>query len=299
MNSIEILDNFNVLPFKRRYNRGFKPHFSLRIDGIDFHIDSSPGIGYNLITHAHSDHYGFNNLKNYNAVMSEETVKILNTIDNRKNRRFRGIRFQIGDSLNLSGVKIKTYPTFHIIGSSAFLFKEYDILITGDVKNYYELPKCSLLITEATYADPSHTFEDEVDRLIEEAENNPIFGVYPVGKAQRVAEILIKSGFGFKGDDKIERICEALGLNPSDGPTLLPPRVASMNRGFIITAQKFYRNRIVISDHLDYRGLIEMIEHCDPEHVIFYHGKPTKRFLYEIKRMGYSCSTLEDIDIFL
>ncbi len=292
MDSLEIAETYGFLPYRRR----FKPHLSIRFDGIDFHIDSSPGRGWNLITHAHSDHYGTRNMKNRFAVASNETARILEVV---AGERFSGITFSIGDILNISGLKVKTYPTHHIHGAVAFMIE--DVLITGDVKDWRDLPKCSVLITEATYAHPSHVFDDEIDKLIAVAEEGAVLGAYPIGKAQRVAEILNDAGLDFRVDRKIERICRALNLKVGDSGTLIvPPKKLSRYGGYILTAQRFYRwPRIVLSDHIDYRGILRMVEHCKAEHVIFYHGNPSKALKNELAEMGVTCSSLRDIDVYL
>ena len=298
MNSIEIAEKYGFLPYRRKLRRGFRAHFSIRLDGVDLHIDSSPGEGWNLITHAHSDHHGSKNMKNSSAVASSETAKILEITTRRK---FSGMTFEVGSSLNLSGIKIKTYPTYHIKGAAAFLIKKARVLITGDVKNWRSLPKCDVLVTEATYGHPSYTFEDEIDKLLSAAERGSVFGAYPIGKAQRVAEILLNEGYEFTAERRIRSICEALGLKVGDsGSLIVPPRKLSRYRGYILTAQRFYRwPRIVLSDHIDYSGILRMVEHCNAEHVIFYHGCPTKRLKEDLSGMGVSSSTLRDIDVYL
>ncbi|ADC65528.1 mRNA 3'-end processing factor, putative [Ferroglobus placidus DSM 10642] len=289
---IDFLDNFGVLVFRRKRGN-FLPHVTIRVGDTDFHVDSYPGKGFNIITHAHSDHYGLRNVLNFKAVASEETAKILSIISGRK---FRGITFNVGDRLNLNGVKIKTYDTSHIIGSAAFYFKDFDVLVTGDVKNYEELPKCSLLITEATYANTNYCFEDEIDVFLDKAEEGEVFGAYPVGKAQRAAKILEENGIGFEADGLIAKIAEAFGLKGKGGAKIVSTKEVRKYDGYYLSAQKFYRKRITLSDHLDCRGLIEMIEHCDPEHVIFYHGKPAKNFEKELRSRGYKFSTLDDLE---
>lgn len=298
MNSLEILEVFNFLPFRRANGIRTKPHLTLRFKDVDFHIDSSKGSGFNLITHAHSDHYGSSNMANPNAVASVETARILKATTSKK---FSGITFKIGDTLNLGGIKIRTYPTEHMHGSTAFLIEsETRVLVTGDVKDYRKLPKCDVLVTEATYGSPEHVFEDEIHKLVNEAKGST-FGVYPIGKAQRVASILLENGYAVKAEEKIERICRAIGIDvEEDGDVcLVSPRTLWSVRGkkYILTAQKFYRlPRIVISDHVDYEGLIGMIEHCDAEHVIFYHGKPSPDLLRDVKEMGKSVTLLNQLD---
>ena len=286
-----MLKGFEILIYRRKFGRGFRPHFSLKIDGIDFHIDSSPGIGFNLITHAHTDHYGLRNMENRNAVASKETARILETVSG---KRFRGITFNVGETIKVGGLKIKTFDTGHMHGSTAFYFKDKGILITGDVKDFSSFPKCDLLITEATYGHPAYVFEDEIDRVVRAAEEGRELGVYPVGKAQRVAELLNENDIGFRTTEKIERICRALGIDFQKGEAkLLPTR--EVRNGYILSAQKFYRNRIVLSDHIDYRGIIEMISHCDPDYVLFYHGRAHWRLIEEVKGMGVTPLTLTEV----
>jgi len=57
VNSLQIAMKYGFLPYRRQSRCFFKPHFSIRVEDFDIHIDSSPGKGFNPITHAHSDHY--------------------------------------------------------------------------------------------------------------------------------------------------------------------------------------------------------------------------------------------------
>ena len=249
MNSLEIAENYGFL----LYRKSSYPHVSLRFKGVDFHVDTKPGEGgFNLITHAHSDHYGVRNLQNPNAVASLETAKILEAVTGKS---FAGRTFRVGEILDLGGLKIETFPTKHIHGASAFYIRGADVLITGDVKDWRRLPKCRVLITEATYGHPSFVFEDEIEKLIRAAKGRVTLGAYPIGKAQRVAEILSKEGLDFTAEDRIRKICSALGIEVGNsGARIVSPR--HLDNGYILTAQRYYRiPRIVISDHVDYRGV--------------------------------------------
>jgi len=292
MNSLEIAENYGFL----LYRKNSYPHVSLRFKGVDFHIDTKPGEGFNLITHAHSDHYGVRNLQNPNAVASLETAKILEAVTGKS---FAGRTFRVGETLDLGGLKIETFPTKHIHGATAFYIRDADVLITGDVKNWRRLPKCRVLITEATYGHPSFVFEDEIEKLIRAAKSRATLGAYPIGKAQRVAEILSKEGLDFTAEDMIRKICSALGIEVGNsGALIVSPR--NLDNGYILTAQRYYRiPRIVLSDHIDYRGIISMVEHCEAEHVVFYHGKASEKLKKELASSGVSCSTIEDVDITL
>ncbi|HID42687.1 MAG TPA: MBL fold metallo-hydrolase [Archaeoglobaceae archaeon] len=298
MDTLYILENFGFLPFRRVENGKTRVHLTLRFN-IDLHIDSSPGnYGYNLVTHAHTDHYGHCNMKNPNAIASEETVTILEAATSGV---FSGKCFEVGEKFEIEGLKIKTYPTEHISGSSAFLIESNSrVLVTGDVKDYSSLPECDVLVTEATYGKPEDLFNEEIDKVISEA-NESIYGVYPIGKAQRVARILKKEGFSFSAEEKIERICNSLGIGcDEEGDVrLVSPKSLQNIRGkrFILTAQRFYwYPRIVVSDHLDYAGIKNMIEHCNPVHVIFYHGNPSRTLCEEIKEMGIGVTLLKQLE---
>ncbi len=275
------------------------PHLSLRFREVEFHIDTSRGYdGFNLITHAHSDHYGIRNISNPSAIASVETAMILQEISGKE---FKGMTFRTGERFEIDGLKVSTYRTGHMHGSSAFLINsESKVLVTGDVRDYSHLPECDVLICEATYGSPEHVFEEEIHRVIEEA-NNSTYGVYPIGKAQRVGRILHEYGIAFSADRKIRRLCHLFGIETAEEGEVHLTSTRNIfgmtGRKFILTAQKFYRlPRIVVSDHLDYRGIIGMIHHCNPSAVIFYHGKPTHELIEEVKDMGIPTSTLSDLD---
>lgn len=120
-------------------------------------------------------------------------------------------------------------------------------------------------------------------------------------KAQRIGKLLNENGIAFSAEEKIARLCRLFGIEVAEQGEvhLTTTRKIYEYRGkkYILTAQRFYRlPRIVVSDHLDYRGLIEMVEHCGPEAVIFYHGKPTSRLLEDIRGMGVEVATLNDLE---
>ncbi|MCD5409260.1 MAG: hypothetical protein LRZ87_00605, partial [Methanocellales archaeon] len=89
------------------------------------------------------------------SVASEKTAKALEI---RYKRKFAGMTFKIGETINIDGVMVRTYPTGHTIGATAFSWENEigtTILATGDVKDASHLPKCDILITEANYGNPA------------------------------------------------------------------------------------------------------------------------------------------------
>ena len=302
MNSLDFSEFFGFYPFRRSWGSRLRPHFSFSYSGITFHVDSSKGRAgeINLITHAHTDHYGQRNVRNRFALASVETAKILEACCG----EFAGRTFEVGRTIAIKTaegcVRVRTYPTHHMHGSSAFLF-DNGLLITGDVKDYRSLPKCRVLVTEATYGSSCHVFRDEIDRLMR-VERGSILGAYPIGKAQRAAEILGNAGYEVRVEGKGRVVCETLGIEVCErgDVVITSPRELGNHSGrkYVLTAQSFYRYpRIVLSDHLDYEGILRMIEHCDPEHVLFYHGKPGEDLIEEVRGMGYGVSTLDSLDV--
>ncbi len=315
MNSFDFKEYFDFFPFRRiwgtkyrtasRHNNKkiyqnkklkLRPHFSFRYSGITWHIDSSKGKAgeVNLITHAHSDHHGQKNLENLNAIASKETAKILEVCCSKK---YRGKTFEIGETIKINGVKIRTYPTYHMHGSSAFLF-DNGVLITGDVKDYRKLPKCKVLVTEATYGSPEYNFEEEIDKL--RSVGSSTLGAYPIGKSQRVAKILLDEGYSVKVEGKAGKICRELGIEVDDSGeiTITSPKELYYRSGrkYILTAQNLYKiPKIVVSDHLNYSGILSMIEHCKPECVIIYHGNPGKELIDEIRGLGCEVTLLNEL----
>jgi putative mRNA 3-end processing factor len=73
------------------------------------------------------------------------------------------------------------------------------VLVTGDVKDFSGLPKCDLLITEATYGDPYDPgciFRDDLDSFEAALTHKRVaFGAYAFGKAQRAVSMARQFGF--------------------------------------------------------------------------------------------------------
>lgn len=269
-----------------------------------------------FITHAHSDHYGRSAMRSERAVASNKTARALEI---RCGREFAGKTFSTGEIVCVDGVEVKTFDTYHTIGSSAFFWENEagtKILATGDVKDFSALPKCDVLIMEATYGDPfdrNCCFDEELDHFKNAICGEVAFGAYSFGKAQRAVQLLRE--FGYR--DCIEMSEEAFfltkqlmdGAEPiamlgekSSGLCVVSPRdldSLSHPRKFILTAQSFYRHgRIKISDHLDFRGLLQMVRHCSPEFVIVYHpaSMTSAKFAQYLNNNGLPAISTCEID---
>jgi putative mRNA 3-end processing factor len=256
------------------------------------------------------------------AVCSEETAKALEILYGRK---YAGSTFKTGDTIDICGVDVRTYPTHHTIGSTAFCWENdigTRILITGDVKDAKDLPRCDILVTEANYGDPEDPcchFEDDI-RAFREAvesslEENTIFGAYAFGKAQRAVKLLRESGYSDEiGMDPVslalteglmENTGSLVGLDTDCDIGVTTPaqmlRIQSAKK-FMLTGRRDYKfPTINISDHMDVDGLIDMVHRCSPQAVITYHpgGHRPLRLAAYLNKIGIYALALEQINTVL
>jgi len=254
-----------------------------------------------------------------NAVCSMQTAQALEILYGKK---YAGRTFAIGDSIDISGVTVKTYPTHHTIGSSAFYWENEigtKIMVTGDVKDSKDLPKCDCLITEANYGDPDDPkchFEDDLDAFRESLESEDVaFGAYSFGKAQRAVKLIRESGFaGVIGMDVVSSALtrglmqdagELVDLEADCGikiTTLDGITELKAEKKFILTGRKDFKiPTINISDHMDVNGLIGMTKQCSPSAVITYHpgGNRPLKLAAHLRKTGIYAKALLEINTIL
>jgi len=312
-----------VEPIRRKNGRGYmSPHLSIKFDSHLFSIDTSKSPknciqpdAY-LITHAHSDHYGKSAMLSSSSIASAETARALEI---RYNRKYRGRTFAVGESIQVGEVEVKTFNTGHTIGSTAFYWETEvgaRILITGDVKDYSALPKCDFLVMEANYGDPwdaSCIFEDDLASFYEAFESGASFGAYAFGKAQRAVALI--RAIGYQGEIGMDSQSLALTrelMNESEPLTEIsgncPNVVSPWNLGQVPGFNKFIltgRNDVTypairLSDHLDFRGLMHMVERISPREVLIYHpeGNRARLLAHHLKQCGIEASSLGDVENF-
>jgi len=324
----------------RNLRGGIKPHLSVRFRSDEgkiktFAVDTSRTTSKEgepdlyLITHAHSDHFGKSAMISQNSVCTEETARALEI---RYKREFLGKKVGINDSFLIKGVNVKTCPVYHTAGSNAFFWENENgvrILVTGDVKEASDLPKCDVLITEANYGDPNEPscyFNDDLEnikRIIYEniGYNKIAFGAYDFGKSQKVVEIL--RYIGYKGPIAMNKITYALtsefvenagdlvpinvkermSTKKAADISIVPPNkltaVGSNFKKYVLTCRDIYPYpSIRISDHLDVRGLDEMVKKCSPEVTITYHpntGDRPEKYAQHLRTKGYDAFSLSEI----
>jgi len=113
--------------------------------------------------------------------------------------------------VNLDGAKITLHPAGHVLGSAQVAVEANGLRVvaSGDYKNVadptcapFELVRCDLFITEATFALPVFRHGDpdaDIAKLLHSLtlfpERAHLVGAYSLGKAQRVIALLRKAGY--------------------------------------------------------------------------------------------------------
>ena len=179
----------------------------LRIAPIDIYIDPPQPQVRAIITHGHADHARYG----HGAVLATpDTIAIMKTRYG-EDAAGRWDELPFGEKRQVDGVTISLHPAGHILGSAQVLL-EYQgqrIVVTGDYKRLddrtaqpFELVKCDLLVTEATFGLPVFQHPrpaDEIARLLRSVTAYPerahVIGSYALGKAQRVISLLRESGY--------------------------------------------------------------------------------------------------------
>ncbi len=179
----------------------------LRVDPIAAYIDPPVPRERAIITHGHADHAR----SGHGAVLATpDTIAIMKV---RYGEDCAG-RFQAldyGEPLQVDEVTVTFFPAGHILGSAQVLLEHRGqrIVVTGDYKRLkdrtaqpFELVRCDLLVTEATFGLPVFQHPDpraEMRRLLRSVADSPqrshVIGCYALGKAQRVIALLRDCGW--------------------------------------------------------------------------------------------------------
>ena len=180
---------------------------NLRVTPIDTFIDPPQPRARAIITHGHADHA---RAGHGSVLATPDTIAIMKTrYGETCARSFQPLPF--GEPINIDGVTVTLFPAGHILGSAQVLleYKGYRIVVTGDYKRLhdrtaqpFELVRCDLLVTEATFGLPVFQHPDpklETARLMRSLERQPershIIGCYALGKAQRMIALIRDAGY--------------------------------------------------------------------------------------------------------
>jgi putative mRNA 3-end processing factor len=179
----------------------------LRIAPNGIYIDPPHPQDRAIITHGHADHAR----PGHGAVLATpDTIAIMQTRYG-ADAAGRWEPLPYGETRDIDGVTISLHPAGHILGSAQVRLEHRGqrIVVTGDYKRLedrtaqpFELVKCDLLVTEATFGLPVFQHPqpaDEIARLRRSIAAFPerahVIGCYALGKAQRVISLLRQSGY--------------------------------------------------------------------------------------------------------
>ncbi len=163
----------------------------------NFYLDPILPVETAVVTHAHADHF----VNGHKIVYCTPATSMLNT-QRMKNYYGKKVSIDYHTPFLINNSTLELIPAGHILGSAQVLItynaKRY--LYTGDFKlipdkscEPFEFVKADVLITETTFASkglrhPSD--EEEIKKLNDYKEINIIIGVYALGKAQRVTQLI-------------------------------------------------------------------------------------------------------------
>ncbi len=173
----------------------------------NFYIDPPSGVPRAVITHGHADHAR----AGHGAVLAtSETIDIMKV---RYGEQCAG-QFQraaYGHPISINGVDVRLVPAGHILGSAQIVL-DYGgrrAVVSGDYKRAldptctaFELVKCDVFVTEATFALPVFRHESaaaEIQKLLASVRTQPerthLVGAYGLGKCQRVIKLIRQAGY--------------------------------------------------------------------------------------------------------
>ena len=275
----------------------------------NFHLDPLLPVENAVISHAHGDHA---RPGNQNVFCTSATQKIM-LLRFKKNAGKKFSIYAYQQSFKLGDVKLTFLSAGHILGS-AMVKMEYEnvvYLFTGDYKlqpdatcQPIEFCKADVLITETTFANPDvkhPNVDDEIERL-NTIESNILLGVYGLGKAQRITQLINKicpqknvllhysiypihqlyeqEGVSLGNFQHYER--KAMKQKQKNQVYLVPPltfhsysRATDVVKIFASGWENLQRGndeKLYISDHVDWDDILQTIKTVEPKEVWTIHG---------------------------
>lgn len=290
------------------YKNGISIDFKYLLDPIVADLIS-------FVSHAHIDHAPYLVVKKPYA--TKETIDLISL----RNKDFIGNEVKLNKKYNIDNISFEFFDANHILGS-AMIYLELDglsILYTGDFRVNKFDKDVDILITESTFGSKEFIFPDreqEIERFIKFVrEKTEILGkrveigAYPLGKAQEIIKILNDFDIIPSATKTIERFNEiyrkhGIKLKTSKNSNVL---IRSMHDVITSPLEGYYHavctgwaltqnfgkdiEGFVISDHLDFKGLMEFVEYVNPKKVYTIHGF-SEIFANELRKKGFNAISL-------
>ncbi len=243
-----------------------------------------------------------------------------------------------GERFELGGVTVSLHPAGHVLGSAQVRVEGGGEvwLVTGDLKREpdptcapFEVVRCDVLITEATFALPIYRWPDpqqEIERLRARwrSDGLTLMFAYALGKAQRILALLGEPVFAHGAVVAMVDAYRAAGVvlpevRPIDASVtkkmlagalvLAPPsargspwmrRFTGATVGFASGWMQVRGDRrrrgielgLVLSDHADWPGLLRTIDETGASRILVTHGQSDTLARY-LREQGRDADVLE------
>lgn len=275
----------------------------------DFFLDPLLPVHKSVISHAHGDHARPGNHTVYCTPATQKIMKLRL----KKNAAKEFLAFHYQQEFELGEVKISFLSAGHILGSAMvkMVFENVVYLFTGDYKLQDDATcepiafcKADVLITETTFANPAvkhPNVEQEIEKL-NAIENNILLGVYGLGKAQRITQLINKicpqknvllhysiypvhqlyqqEGVMLGNYQHYDR--KTMKQNPKNQVYMVPPltfnsysHATDVVKIFASGWENLQRGNdetLYISDHVDWDDILQTIKIVEPQEVWTIHG---------------------------
>ena len=275
----------------------------------DFYIDPKLPVSNAVISHAHGDHAVRGNL---NVFCTDATARIMELRFKKSAGSVFNIvplshPFYIGDvevTLVPAGHIIGSAQILLVYNGVKYLY-------TGDYKlqkdltcESIEIIEADVLITETTFADPGVKHPDPVNEIkkLNGNTHNVLLGAYTLGKAQRLISLIsehcpnrkilvhysilpiniIYEKLGFKPGNYLPYNRKLMKQPDSGYVYIVPPmtfnsyfRAKNVIRAFASgwkQLQRFNDLELLISDHVDWDDILDMISKVKPKEIWTLHG---------------------------
>jgi len=276
----------------------------LEIEGVKINLDPRKKSDLSFISHAHSDHVPTK--VEGKVLLSSHTDSLISKGPTEP--------LEFGEKIQIGPLKLSILESGHILGSGQLMVENgVKLVYTGDLNlkgcataGKAAVPKCDVLIIEATYGHPRYNFpkreevvkemKDWVDEC-HKKELTPVMLGYSLGKAQELTKYL-SSDFDvgvhesvFHYNQKYEELGVDLGeysLLEDECPevAIIPPGARKLMCGedyrFAFTSgwalhsgatRRYSANRgFPLTDHCGFDDIVEYVERADPQMVYTTHG---------------------------
>jgi putative mRNA 3-end processing factor len=172
-----------------------------------FFIDPHSAVAKAVVTHGHSDHA----FAGHQSVLATpETLAVMRTrLGSGSGQSKQAAKY--GEKIKVNDVTMWLAPAGHVLGSAQIVMEHAGkrIVVSGDYKRRrdptcegFEVVKCDVFVTEATFALPVFVHGPDVDEISRLLASLRLFphrthqvGVYSLGKCQRLIVLLREAGY--------------------------------------------------------------------------------------------------------